>query len=245
MLRWSNDEDVSIFTARVLNFINPKFADQHEIELAETEIYSFALKCDLTANEFLLALELAVDGKLFSEPDENGNSKKVQLFREIDRLKLGEVKSAYIYHKTIDKQYESGKAEIKAFLEPPKVEPTAEEKKQSFLQMCRTDFGRLQKEGSVLGTTEFYKYIKKNGIETVRISWLESVLERFQPETFENGLSLSKVGSLLDMPKKTKQDAKLFFINNLVKAYFEKEKLKDLSEDEFLEYWQSIYEKNN
>ena len=202
MLRWSNDEDISVFTARVLNFINPKFADQHEIELAEAELYSFAKKCELTANEFLLALELAADGKLFSEPDENGNSKKVQLFREIDRLKLGEVKSAYIYNKTIDKQYESGKAEIKAFLEPPKPEPTPEERKQSFLHLCRTEYGRLQKEGAVLATPIFYDYIRKNGLETIRISWIENVLERFQPETFQSGLSTSKVGSLLDLPKK-------------------------------------------
>ena len=81
MLKWSNDEEVSVFTARVLNFINPKFNDEHEIQLAEAELYSFAKKCELTANEFLLALDLASDGKLFSEPDENGNARKVQLFR--------------------------------------------------------------------------------------------------------------------------------------------------------------------
>ena len=243
MLKWSNDEEVSVFTARVLNFINPKFNDEHEIQLAEAELYSFAKKCELTANEFLLALDLASDGKLFSEPDENGNARKVQLFREIDRLKLGEVKSAFIYYKTIDKQHERGKSEIKAFLEPPKPEPTPEEIKQSFLQMCRTEYGRLKKEGSVLATPIFWNYIKNLGIENVRISWVLNILERFQPETFQSGLSTSKAGSMLDMPKKTKHNAKVFFIDNLVKAYFEKENLKELSEDGFVEYWENIFEK--
>lgn len=242
MLRWSSDEDISVFTARVVNFINPKYNDINESELAEAELYSFAKKCELTADEFLLALELAVDGKLFTEPDENGNSSKVKLFREIDRLKLGEVKSAFIYYKTIDKQNERGKSEIKAFLEPPKPEPTPEERKQSFLQLCKTEYARLQKEGNVLGTVIFYDLIKKNGLEKINLKFVEMVLNKFQPETFQTGLSTSKVGSLLDLPKKTIHNAKTFFIDSLVSAYFEKEKLKELSEDGFIEYWEMIFD---
>ena len=62
---------------RLINFINPKF-EEGEAEIAEAEIYSFAKNCELTANEFILALEMSADGKLYSEPDTNGNSEKIK-----------------------------------------------------------------------------------------------------------------------------------------------------------------------
>jgi len=224
----------------VLNFINPKFNDQHEIELAEAELYGFALKCELTANEFLLALELAADGKLITEPDENGNTKRVQMFREIDRLKLGEVKSAYIYHKTIDRQHESGKAKIRAFLEPVQPELTPEQKKAEREKFFRTDYARLQNEGKVLGTVLFYDLIKKSGIQKVNLKFVENVLDHFKPETVEASAMRLSEPQLARTAKVIKHNAKTFFIDALVHAYFEKENLKSMTENEFVEYWEEI-----
>lgn len=246
MLKHSDDNQVSIFTARVLNFINPKFDDpDSEMPLAEVELYAFARSCELTCDEFLLALELAADGKLYSEPDDKGTARKIQLFREIDRLKLGEVKAAYLHHKKIDKQYETGKARIKAFLEPPTPELTPEQKKAERTAFYKADYARLQKDETVLGTVIFYDLIKKNGVEKVNLKFLEAVLDRYQPETFESGLSVSKVGSRLEIPRKVTHNAKTHFINSIVKAYFDKEKLKDLTESQFIEYWENINQKTD
>lgn len=246
MLKHSDDNQVSIFTARVLNFINPKFDDpESEMPLAEVELYAFARSCELTCDEFLLALELAADGKLYTEPDEKGNSRKIQLFREIDRLKLGEVKSAYLHHKKIDKQYESGKAIIKAFLEPPKPELTPEEKKAERVAFYKTEYERLQRGEMVLGSTIFYDLMKRSGLEKVNLKFVEVILDKYEPETFESGLTTSKVGSMLDIPKKTKHNAKVFFINAIVKAYFDKNKLKELTQDQFIEYWEKIKNTKN
>ncbi|MBT0551591.1 hypothetical protein [Riemerella anatipestifer] len=224
-LKWSNDEEVSIFTARVLNFINPKFNDQHEIELAEAELYSFAKKCELTANEFLLALELASDGKLLSEPDENGNSRKVQLFREIDRLKLGEVKSAFIYLKTIDKQHEIAKEKVKKFLNPPK-ELTEEEKRIERFKFLENQWQMLKEKGKVSGSVIFYELIKKN-LKVINIGFVEKVLQTFKPE-------------LASAEKKIiKQDVFLYFKECFLEAVIKKEKLNELTKDEWVQYWEN------
>ncbi|CAA7196836.1 hypothetical protein CHRY9293_02903 [Chryseobacterium potabilaquae] len=246
MLKWSNDQEISVFTARVLNFINPKFNDQNEIELAEVELYSFAKKCELTADEYILALELAADGKLFTEPNEEGNSGKVKLFREIDRLKLGEVKSAFLYYKTLDEQYKLGKSKIKSFLAPPKQEITTEEKKAQRINFYKTDYKRLQQEGKVLGATYFYDLIKKNGLEKVNLRFVEQILNNFIPETIEtNGISHSEQMQPIKLPRIKKQDVKVFFIDAVVSAYIEKEKLKKLSESEWIDYWECIFELAN
>ena len=243
-LKHCDDQQISVFIAKVLNFINPKFDDvETEMQLAEAELYSFAHKCELTTDEFMIALEMAVDGKLYTEPDENGHSKRIQLFREIDRLKLGEVKAAYLYHKKIDKQYEIGKSIIKAFLEPPQKELTPEEKKTERINFYKTEFERLQKGEMVLGTTIFYELIKQAGLERISLKYVESVLDKFQPETFQSGLSVSKVGAQLDIPKKVTHNAKVFFIGEIVKSYFKKHNLKELTQDQFIDYWENI--KNN
>ena len=240
-LKHSDDNEIAVFTAKVLNFINPKFDDpETELQLAEAELYSFAQNCELTTDEFMIALQLAADGKLYTEPDEKGTSRKIQLYREIDRLKLGEVKAAYLHHKTIDKQYENGKAAIKSFLEPPTPELTEEEKKEIRIKFYKSEFQRLQKGENILGTITFYDLIKHSGLELVKLKFVEAVLDKFQPETMQGGLSVSKAGSQLDIPKKITNNAKQHFINSLVKAYFNKKKLKDLTESEFIDHWERI-----
>lgn len=134
MLKQSNEEQINVFTAKVLNYFNPKFEDPEiEEELARADILRFAMRCEITEAEFMLALDLATDGKLKTEPDSNGNVGSVKLFREVDIIKLGEVKAAYIRFKNEDEQYKKGKLKIKKLLNPePKRSPEeikAEKKK--------------------------------------------------------------------------------------------------------------------
>ena len=238
MLKYASDTEISQFAIRLINFINPKF-EEGEAEIAEAEIYSFAKNCELTGNEFLLALEMSAEGKLYSEPDANGNSEKIKLYREVDRLKLGEVKSAYIALKRADKVFQDDLKKIKAFLEPPKPEPTEEELKEQRLKFYSEEYKRLQRDGKVLGTTIFYDLIKKEGLETVKLKWLEAILDKFKPETVDK--SLINEPQLVKLPKIKKHDAKSFFIDELVHAYFVNKKLKDLSEEDFINHWENIF----
>ncbi|RMZ60046.1 hypothetical protein D1632_10670 [Chryseobacterium nematophagum] len=194
----------------------------------------------------MLALELAADGKLFTEPNEEGNSSKVKLFREIDRLKLGEVKSAFIHYKAIDEKYKVGKSKIKAFLEVPKQEMTIEEKKAERREFYKADYKRLQQEGKVLGSTIFYDLIKKNGLEKVNLRFVEQILNNFIPETTEAiGISRSEQVKPIKLPRIKKQNVKVFFIDTVVSAYIEKGGLKKFSESEWIDYWENIFERSN
>ena len=236
MLKSSTDEEKNVFSARVLNFINPKFDPENEeleTELAEAELYAFATNCELTANEFLLALEMATEGKLSSEPDEQGNSQKIKLFREIDRLKLGEVKSAYIFHKTHDKKYEVGKSEIKAFLNPPEKELTTEEKQQIRINWLETEYRRLISEGSVFGSTSFFEIITANEEIKMNVVDVANALGKFNPEK-----AIGKNGEGLPIIKKN--DVVTYFKDKLVASYIKKHNLKDLSLNDWINYWEKF-----
>lgn len=236
MLKSSTDEEKNIFSARVLNFINPKFDPENQVletELAEAELYAFATNCELTANEFLLALEMATEGKLSSEPDEQGNSQKIKLFREIDRLKLGEVKSAYIFHKTHDKKYEAGKAEIRAFLNPPEKELTDEEKKQIRINWLETEYRRLISEGSVFGSTSFFEIITANEEIKMNVIDVANALGKFNPEK-----AIGKNGEGLPIIKKN--DVVTYFKDKLVASYIKKHNLKELSLNDWINYWEKF-----
>ena len=129
----------------------------------------------------------------------NGNSEKIKLYREVDRLKLGEIKSAYIALKRADKVFQEDVKKIKAYLEPPKPEPTEEELKEQRLKFYAEEYKRLQRDGKVLGTTIFYDLIKKEGLETVKLKWLEAILDKFKPETVDK--SLINEPQLVKIPK--------------------------------------------
>ena len=237
MLKYASDNDISVFSARVISFINPKF-DEGEFELAEADIYSFAKNCELTAEEFLLALELASERKLSNEKGEI-----IQLYKQIDRLTLGTVKSAYIELKKTDKNYNDDKLLIKNHLSPENAEKTPEEKQKQRIDFLTEEYRRLIKDGKVLGTVIFYGLMKKSGIETVKLKWLEHTLDRFKPEEPEK-LMRSLETESLKLPKIKKNDVKTYLIDNLVYAYFRANKLNEMTEKEFIEYWENI-KKNN
>lgn len=154
-------------------------------------------------------------------------------------LKLGEVKSAYIALKRADKVFQEDVKKIKAFLEPPKPEPTEEELKEQRLKFYSEEYKRLQRDGKVLGTTIFYDLIKKEGLETVKLKWLEAILDKFKPETVDK--SMINEPQLVKLPKIKKHDAKTFFIDELVHAYFVNKKIKELSEEDFINHWENIF----
>ena len=243
---------LEMFALHVLKFINPNFENpdfndpNSDASLNKLTVIQFAKKCRLTPKEFLMALDLVPRGELTTVEDRNGEDyeRPLKLFARVDERNLIEIETAYGRYKVRNKQYERGKSEIKAFLEPPKPELTPEQLKAERIDFYKTDFARLQREGKVMGTVIFYDLIKKNGLEKVNLKFVENVLDKFQPETTEpDGLSRSTEPQQIKIPKVRKHDAKVFFIDALVAAYFEKEKLKELSESGFVEYWENIFEK--
>ncbi|MGX9985868.1 hypothetical protein [Soonwooa purpurea] len=233
MLKSSSDSEISIFAAKVLNFLNPKFQDEEiELELAEAELYSFARNCELTASEFMIALELAAEGKLSTIPDENGKNQQVKLYREIDRLKLGEVKAAYNYHKkNIDKKYEEGKAMLAKALNPP-LEKTPEQISKEHDLWLESEWERVQNDKPTQGAILFYDKIKTlKNVEMIKLKFIENVLENFKPET--------AIGTIGGIPKMTKNDIGTYFKERLVKSFIQYHDLKKLTKDEWVKYWKT------
>lgn len=230
MLKYSSDEVILIFCAKVLNFFSPKFSSEKELELAEVELINFAKNCDLTSDEFLYALELAADGNLYSEPDEIGKSKKVQLFREIDRLKLGEVKSAYKFHKKTDKLHLEAKKEIKEITEK-KPEISEEQKKAEKKKNFESLIEAIKKNEPCNHAFLFYDFVIKKG-------GLKSFVSSKQAQII---LIRSKMISYLDRAEKSRNKAlfnsfqiiefrKYFDTGNLnPELAFDFEKLKNIA----------------
>ena len=237
MLKHCDDSQISIFSAKVINFINPKF-NEGEFELAEADLYIFAKGCELTADEFLLALRMAAEGKLSREI--NGNNEKITLYKQIDQLSLLTIKSAYIELKKTEKSYNDDLLLIKSALLPEIKEKTPEELKEQRINFFIEDYKRLKSDGKVLGTVIFYDLIKKSGIETVKLKWLENSLERFKPTISETvrGNDFEKV----KMPKIKENNAKTHFIDDFVNSFIKFKKLSELTQDEFVKYWNDIYE---
>lgn len=84
-------------------------------------------------------------------------------------------------------------------------------------------------------------YYTKKGSELVHrwIKRMEAILDKFKPETLDK--SLINEPQLVKLPKIKKHDAKTFFIDELVHAYFVNKKLKEQSEEEFINYWENIF----
>lgn len=238
MLKQSSEEEIKIFSARILNFFNPKFEDPHEEELAAADIYSFAMRCELTADEFMLALSLATEGKLKSEIDSEGNAEVIKLFREIDIIKLGEVKSAYLRYKAEDSKYKKGKAEIVAFLNPPPAESTEEEKQKIRLKFLKDEYARLKSKGEVLGSVQYYDILRKSK-DTVKLAFVERFMRAFVPEEYIKDERSTSV-HLASSKKIIKKDLFLSFKEVFVSAYITKMKLKDGTEEEWIEHWENL-----
>ena len=230
-----NPNEIEAFINEVFAKVNPTFTDgENGVKLAESEIRRYAKQSLITREEFFIARTLLSRDLLF---DFDGNPLKP--FKIIDFEFFNKVETAYINFRNHEKTREIGIAKLKAFLEPPKPEPTEEELKEQRLKFYSEEYKRLQRYGKVLGTTIFYDLIKKEGLETVKLKWLEVILDKFKPETVDK--SLINEPQLVKLPKIKKHDAKTFFIDELVHAYFVNKKLKDLSEEDFINHWENIF----
>ena len=239
MLKHCNDSQIAIFSAKVINFINPKF-NEGEFELAEADLYIFAKGCELTPDEFLLALKMAAEGKLSREV--NGNNEKITLYKQIDQLSLLTIKSAYIELKKTEKAYNDDLLLIKTALLPKIKEKTPEELKEQRINFFIEDYKRLKSDGKVLGTVIFYDLIKKSGIETVKLKWLENSLERFKPTI--SGTVRGNDFEKVKVSKIKENNAKTHFIDDFVNSFIKFKKLSELTQEEFVEFWNDIYENN-
>ena len=234
MLKYSKDEEINQFSSRVLKFIDPKFSDETEMQLAEAELYSFANRCELTASEMILALELATEGKLTTEPDSQGNSNKIKLFREINRLALGEVKSAYIRYKQENRLYEIGKEKLQEFLTPPEKKLTPEEVEKQRIESLIFEYRRLIKDGTIFNSLLFYDLIKKGGFEKIKLSFIENVLDKFISKKLKLGVK-----------NEEGKEVKIFFINEVVLGYIRTQKLNEATESDWIEHWDSLKNKKS
>lgn len=237
-LKHCSSQEVDKFAQIVLTLLNPKFEDEYEAKLAFDILSDFSATSELTPAEMIIAIKMAMDKKLSYE--ENGEIHTVKIFREIDRSKLGEIQHAYIEHKRADKQHEKAKEEIKLFLEPPKKEPTAEEIEQNRIKFLSTEWERLKNENAIMGTNVFYD-ILKNITKVVKISFVENILANFVHETNATGLSTNSNV----LPKIIKHDARQHFINKFVIGYIMKEKLNEVSKEEWIEHWTNLSHKKD
>lgn len=217
---------------------NPKYVGTQQEKDALMEIdfataYSFSKNCELTANEMELAFHLATEGKLKSEVDKDGNATPIQLYREVDAIKLGELKSAYIRYKREDVGYGLGKEKIKAFLAPPEREKTPEELKQIRIDFLISQYEKLQKDGFVHATTEFFKIITENEEIKISIPDVVKVLGRFNPEKY-NGKNAEGLMTF------KKNNVETYFIDWFIGKYIQKHNLKELSLEEFINYWEKF-----
>lgn len=212
-------------SARIVNMFQMKFEDSNSQELAMGEFGTFLRDYALTADEILEAYRMVAKLELVDFQGE-----PIVFYPNLSIGQAGKILKAYQDHKIESVQHTKGTNQIKAFLNPPAPEKTPKEKKEIRVSLLKVEFNRLQNEGKILGHHIFYELIKSTGIETVKLSFLEVVLDRINLNKNKTGL-LNSDGAY----------AKNRFIESFVKAFFEHHKLKDLSETEFVEYWENIY----
>lgn len=226
-LKQSSDEDRQKFAHQVLEFINPKFEDQEEAIYSQKIIIEFALNCNLTASEYLLALDMASKRQLTIDGE------VVKIFREIDRLKLGEIETAYLEFIRYDKQHDLATKKINEYLNPPKEE-TTEEKREKRLIFLKNSFKEYLQTGEIRGAVLFYDKIR-NLYSSVSIDFVEHFLKNFKPEEAQKSES---VGGIMPF-KMVKNDAFVKFKETYVYAFLEKKEMKNYTEQEWIDYWEN------
>lgn len=229
MLKYANLSEKEKFAQSVLILVNPKFENEDEGKLAFGVLIDFCHTSDLTADEMILAIKMAMDRKLYID-SENG-MKPVQVFREIDRLKLGEIQHAYKEFKRANSPHQKAKEEIKKLLAFPPVEISEEQKKAERMKFYEEEWKRLQDRGIIYGTIVFYELIKTE-VEKVKLSFLEAVLDTYKPE--------NKKGIIEEI---VQQNPKVHFINHFVMKFIKAHKLKALSLEDWKLYWEEKHKK--
>lgn len=237
-LKWSDDQTLERFANRVILAIDPKFSDGDtddqfsDFNIAKNKVYDFGRRSDLTEGEYLLALEMAMKGKLVLD------EQKVKIYREINQINLSEVEQAYQIFKQQDQRYANGKRELQKFLAPPPPPPlTAEELKGISLENIKKDYHRFNADGKVLATHLFYDLIKKTRGEKIRLEFVETFLKNFVPEVAEG--KLTATGST-QMPRVIKKDVYVEFQDEIIKQYVMHLKINEQTESEWVKHWENL-----
>lgn len=226
-LKQSSDEDRQKFAHQVLEFINPKFEDEQEALYSQKIIVEFAQNCNLTASEYLLALDMASKRQLSIDGE------PVKVFREIDRLKLGEIETAYLEFIQNDKQHDLATKKINEYLNPPKEE-TAEEKQEKRLIFLKNSFKEYLQTGEMKGVILFYDKIR-NLYPKISIDFVEHFLIKFKAEEPQKSES---VGGMMPY-KMVKNDAFVKFKETYVYTFLEKMEMKNYTEQQWIDYWEN------
>ena len=228
MLKYSAEPILDHYATEVFQFVNKSYAFEGDGVEDFTKIKKYLSTCELTGDEFMIALNAVSSQKLL---DKMG--KPVLYIRDVNEGNFNLYISAYLDYKRSSKQYEIGKERLNEFLNPPK-EKTPEEKKQIRIDWLTAEYQRLQKDGFVHGSTSFYEIIKSGeNVEQIKLSFVEIVLDKYRPEKADG-----KTGN--GMPIIKKNDVKTHFINHFVSAYIKKHNLKELSLNDWINYWEKF-----
>lgn len=223
-LKQSEKSEQAIFSKKVLSFLNPKFEDEMEYNISLSILMDFCSDCELTDEEYLQALKMSADGKLTLE--ENGEAKTIKLFREIDNLKLREVKRAYIQYRNHDINYNKGKKMIDNYLNPP-LEKTKEEKEKEKIDFLKKQYQELQNIGCPSAFILFYPHLKKD-LKIVSVEFIEQFLINYKPEKREGFLYKTNI---------VKCDAFTEFKKIFTSTALKYKKLNELTINEWIKYW--------
>ncbi|MDR3026025.1 hypothetical protein [Chryseobacterium sp.] len=240
-LKWSNDEVLERFATRVILYIDPKFPDSDsdippeedpfsDYNIAKNKIKDYGKRCDLTEDEYLLALNFASKGILVVD------DQIVKIYREINQINLAEIERGYTDFKIRDQKHQNSKNEIRKFLNPPQPKLTPEEYRTLTLSNIRKDYHRFKADGKVLATSVFYDLIKNTGIVKVKLEFVEKFLKNFVPEVAEGKLGSDGTS----LPKVIKKDVFVEFQNEMINHYIIHLELHQTIEEEWIKHWETL-----
>lgn len=242
-LKWSSEEVLERLANRVILFIDPKFNDNggdpekdpfSDYNIAKNKIKDFGRRCEITEEEFILALNFASKGILMVE------DQIVKIYREINQINLSEIERGYSEFKSRDQKHQNGKKEISNLLNPPPPKMTKEEYEALTFNNIQKDYHRFKSDGKVVATPVFYDLIKSERGDKVKLQFVETFLKNYVPETAEGKLSSDGTS----LPKVIKKDAYVEFQNEMISNYVLYMKLNDTSEEVWLQHWKRLYQKS-
>ncbi|WP_312900224.1 hypothetical protein [Chryseobacterium taichungense] len=242
-LKYSDDDSLMRFANRVVFEIDPKFPDDDEsndpenmlspLNIAINRVIDYGRRSDLTENEFMLSISMAQKGLLQIDGE------KVRFFREINQAHFAQYEMGYTEFKARDQKYQNAKEEIRKAITPAEKKLTAEEYEIMTLENIRKDYHRFQADGKVLATPIFYDLIKKSKGDKIKLSFVETFLKNYVPETAEGKLSADGTS----LPRVIKKDAYLEFQNEVIANYIQYLKLNETSEELWMQHWKRLREK--
>ncbi|MGU3377378.1 hypothetical protein [Chryseobacterium sp. M5A1_1a] len=239
-LKFSSSEALIRFANRVVFEIDPKYSDEDpdnllsDINLAINKVADFGKRCDLTENEFLIALKMAPMGLLQIDGE------KVKFFREINTAQLSQYEQGYVEFKAMDQKHQNGKTEISKLLNPPTPKLTTEEYEAMTMDNIRKDYHRFKADGRVLASPVFYDLIKKNRGDKIKLQFVEDFLKNYVPQTAEGKLTNDSTA----LPRVIKKDAYVEFQNEMIVNYVMYMKLHETSEELWMQHWKMLYQKS-